>query len=89
MVPLMSLWMPIVLAAVLVFVASSLIHMVLKYHNSDFSSVPKEGEVMDALREAGLPAGDYIVPCPGGAGGMNDPEFIEKWSKGVFHQHLL
>lgn len=82
MVPLMSLWMPIVLAAVLVFVASSLIHMVIKYHNSDYGPVPKEDDVMEAMRAAGVTPGDYVFPCPGGSGGMNDPEFLEKWSKG-------
>ena len=38
MVPLTALLLPILLAAVIVFVASSLIHMVLKYHQSDCCS---------------------------------------------------
>jgi len=32
---LAALWLPIVLSAVIVFVASSILHMVLKYHQSD------------------------------------------------------
>jgi len=32
MVPIMSLWLPILLSAVFVFIASSIIHMVLGYH---------------------------------------------------------
>jgi hypothetical protein len=49
MVPVMSLWIPILIAAVFVFAASSIIHMVLRYHNSDFGKVPSEDAVMDAL----------------------------------------
>jgi len=32
MVPLTSLWAPILLSAVIVFVASSIMHMVLPFH---------------------------------------------------------
>lgn len=50
MVSVLSLWLPILLSAVFVFIASSLIHMVLGYHNSDYAKLPKQDEVMDALR---------------------------------------
>ena len=46
MVPILSLWMPIVLAAVLVFIASSLIHVVIKYHNSDYGEAPGKDAIM-------------------------------------------
>ncbi len=35
MVSLMSLWIPILVSAVIVFVLSSIIHMVLPYHRTD------------------------------------------------------
>jgi len=50
MVPLMSLSIPILLSAVVVFVASSVIHMVLRYHQNDFKRIPAEDDVMLALR---------------------------------------
>jgi len=34
MVSLAALWLPILLAAVFVFIASSIIHMVLPYHKT-------------------------------------------------------
>jgi hypothetical protein len=34
MVPLAALWLPIVVSAVIVFVASSIMHMLLPYHKS-------------------------------------------------------
>ena len=38
-VGLTSLWLPIVLSAILVFIASSLVYMVLQWHNSDWSKL--------------------------------------------------
>ncbi|MBZ5534737.1 MAG: hypothetical protein LAO31_02185 [Acidobacteriia bacterium] len=82
MVELISLWMPIVLSAVIVFVASSIIHMVLPFHRGDLRSVPKEDEVMEALRRFNIQPGDYAVPCAGSMEGMKKPEFIEKMKAG-------
>jgi hypothetical protein len=82
MVPVMSLWLPILLSAVIVFVASSIIHMALGYHKSDYKKFPDEDGVMDALRKFAIPPGDYIFPCGGGPKAMKDPAFAEKWNKG-------
>jgi hypothetical protein len=82
MVTIMSLWLPILLSAVFVFVLSSVIHMVLPYHRSDVAAVPREEDVMAALRPFAIPPGDYIVPCPKTPGDMKSPEFQEKMNKG-------
>ena len=82
MVSLMSLWLPIVLAAALVFVASSIIHMVLGYHNTDFGKVRDEDGVMNALRPFEIPPGDYVVPCAGSMKAMGTPEFQAKLKEG-------
>jgi len=82
MVPLTALWMPIVIAAVIVFAASSLIHMVLPFHQSDYRRLPKEDDVMAALRRFSIPPGDYLVPCAGSPKDMNNPAFVEKMTKG-------
>ncbi len=81
-VPVMSLWLPILLSAVIVFVASSIIHMVLPYHRNDFRKLPNEDGVMDALRKLGVPPADYCFPKPDSMKAMKDPAFREKWSKG-------
>ena len=52
MTALSALWLPILLSAVFVFMASSLIHMVLPWHKSDYPKLPNEQEVMDALRRS-------------------------------------
>lgn len=82
MLSISSLWLPILLSAVFVFAASSVIHMLFKYHRTDFGKVPNEGEVMDALRKAGVAPGDYVFPFCGSPKTMNSPEFIEKSTKG-------
>ncbi len=81
-VPLLSLWLPILLAAVLVFIASSLLHMVLGYHKNDVRRVPKEDEAMNALRPFGLAPGDYALPCAGSMKDSQSPAFAEKLTRG-------
>ncbi|MBM3789466.1 MAG: hypothetical protein FJW35_03840, partial [Acidobacteria bacterium] len=82
MVPVASLWIPILLSAVIVFVVSSIIHMVLPYHRNDFGKVPKEDEVMEALHKFGIPPGDYMLPCAGSLKESGSAEFVEKMTRG-------
>lgn len=82
MVEMTSLWLPILLSAVFVFVVSSIIHMVLGYHRSDFRKLPDEDGMMEAVRKFNIPPGEYQMPCGGGPEAMKNPEFIEKMKKG-------
>ena len=82
MVSLADLWLPILLSAVLVFVASSIIHMALRWHSSDFKRFPNENGVMDALRPFNLPPADYVAPLPESMAHMNSPEFKAKQARG-------
>jgi hypothetical protein len=82
MVPIPTLLLPILLAAVFVFVASSIIHMLLPYHRTDFGKLPAESDVLDALRKFNLPPGDYMVPRPAGPEDMKSAEFKDKLMKG-------
>lgn len=82
MVSVMSLWIPILLSAVFVFIVSSIIHMLLPYHRSDFKKVPGEDEVMESLGKVDIPPGDYVFPYAGSTKVMSSPEFIEKAVKG-------
>ena len=82
MVPLLSLWLPIMVSAVFVFFVSFVIHSVLKYHSNDFGAVPNENEVMDALRKFNIPEGEYLIPRPASSKDMTTPEFKEKLKKG-------
>ena len=82
MVPLVSLWMPIVVSAVIVFVLSSIIHMVLGYHRADYRRLANQDQVLDALRPLNIAPGDYMVPCPTNMKEMGSPEFKQKMERG-------
>ena len=82
MVSVVSLAIPILLSAVIVFVASSIIHMVLQIHRGDFRKVPDEDNVMEALRRFKIGPGDYVMPHPGSPAAMSDPAFLAKRDKG-------
>ncbi len=82
MVSIPTLWLPILLSAVFVFIASSIIHTVLTYHYKDFKKVPDEDKLMDVLRGFNIPPGEYAVPYSGSPKEMNSPEYKEKTKKG-------
>ena len=80
MVTLMSLWLPILVSAVLVFLASFVLHMVLTYHHSDVRQLPAEGRVQDAVR--GTPVGSYFFPHAAGPKEARTPAMVEKFKAG-------
>lgn len=82
MVGLSALVLPILLSAVMVFVASSLIHMMSPWHKSDYPKLPNEGQVMDALRPLSIPPGDYMTPRPSSRQELTSEAFLEKMKKG-------
>lgn len=82
MVAISTLWLPILLSAVLVFVASSVIHMMLGYHKNDYRPVPAQDDVQEALRRFAIPPGDYMLPRAADTKEMSSPGFVEKLEKG-------
>ncbi len=81
MVPLAALWLPILLSAVIVFIASSIMHTVLTYHRSDYHQLPEEDKLLAALRPANLKRGFYVFPyCL--PKDMKTPAAIEKYKQG-------
>jgi hypothetical protein len=81
MVPLSALWLPILLSAVIVFVASSIMHMVLPYHKSDYQQLPDEDKLLATLRAANLKRGLYVFPFCNHKD-MKSPAVQEKYKQG-------
>ena len=77
-----ALWIPILVSGVLVFMVSSLIHMVLPWHKNDYPRMPEEDKVLDALRLLAIPPGAYFMPRPSNMKDMGSPEFIDKLKRG-------
>ena len=78
MVPLTMLWLPILVSAVIVFIASSIIWMALPIHKNDYKKLANENAVADAM--GSVPAGQYMFPYSGG--GQMTPEIKERFEKG-------
>jgi len=81
-ISLLQLWMPILLGAFLAWIASALIHVVAKYHNSDYQAVSNEDEVMAAIRNGSPKLGIHSLPYCEDMSEMNKPEVQEKFNKG-------
>jgi hypothetical protein len=82
MVPISALLLPILLSAVIVFVASSIIHMFLPYHRSDYGRIPEEESVMGELRRAAVAPGDYMLPYAATPKDMSDPAYLQRREQG-------
>jgi hypothetical protein len=80
--PFGSLWLPVIVAAVAVFAASSIIHMVLKYHRADYKPLPNDDAARAGLGGGALGPGIYFTPhCPD-MKQMNEPQVRAKYEKG-------
>lgn len=77
-----SLWLPILLSAVFVFVVSSLIHMVVLSHKSDYKPLPDENGVLEALRKLGVVPGQYVFPHCASMQDFKKPEVKAKFEQG-------
>jgi hypothetical protein len=82
MTDLAALWLPLLLAAVFIFIASSIIHMAPLWHKNDYPRLPDEEAARAAIGPLNVPPGDYMLPrCPS----MKDyrsPEFRAKLQQG-------
>ena len=80
-VSLDMLWLPILVATVLVFVASNLVWMVLPHHKKDTRRLPDEGAALEVLGKQGLTPGIYRFPWAE-MSEMNNPAVVEKFARG-------
>lgn len=62
MVEITALWLPIVLSAVAVFIASALVWMCLPLHKKDYVPLPAEDPILEAVRAQDLASGRYVFP---------------------------
>jgi hypothetical protein len=82
MVGIASLWVPIVVSAIVVFVVSSIVHMGPFWHRSDFPKLANEAQFIQAVRPLALAPGDYLVPKPSSMADMKTAEYVEKRNQG-------
>lgn len=82
MTEILALWLPILVSAVLVFVASSVIHMAPLWHRDEYPALPDQDRVQDALRPFNLRPGEYMLPRAASMKDCREPGFVEKLTRG-------
>jgi hypothetical protein len=82
MTELSHLLLPVLLAAVAIFLASSVIHMATTWHKGDFLDLPDEERFRAAVGPLGIPPGEYGVPKPASMEDMKSPAFARKREEG-------
>lgn len=77
-----ALWAPIVLSAVVVFIASNIAWMVLPHHKGEWKKPPNEDALLDLVRSGSLAPGQYGFPGCADWSDMKKPEFKERYARG-------
>jgi hypothetical protein len=81
-VSILELWLAILLSGLFSWIASAIIHMVIKYHNTDYKRLNDEGAVSDSLSKSGDKVGLYTLPHCADFNEMNDPAVQARFKKG-------
>lgn len=79
---LLDLWMPILVSAVFVFLASSVLHMMLPFHRSDWGGLDNEEEILEAIGKAKPTPGEYMFPYCTDMKELLGEEMTAKYAKG-------
>jgi hypothetical protein len=80
--PFGSLWLPVLVAAAAVWIASAIAWMALPHHKKDFSKLPNEDGVADALRKLALEPGQYMLPYMPDVKDYKDPAIVKRLEDG-------
>ncbi|MBZ5637741.1 MAG: hypothetical protein LAO51_03175 [Acidobacteriia bacterium] len=80
--PFGTLWLPVVVSTVAVFVLSSISHMLLKHHKHDYRGLPNEEAFREVVQKGGAAPGVYFVPYCGTPSQMKDPAVMKKYTEG-------
>ena len=76
-------WLPIVVSAVFVFIASALINMFLKFwHGVDYRGFANEDEIAAAIRKGSPGPGAYMLPYCTDPKQLQEPAMQEKFKQG-------
>ncbi len=85
----LSLWLPIILSAVAVFVLAFLFWAVLPIHRGETRKLPDESRVMEPLRSMSVAPGMYMFPYASDKESMDAPDFQKKKEKGPIGYLLI
>lgn len=81
---LTQLWDPIVVSAVIVWIASAIVWTAMPHRKAEWSEVPDEDAFRAFLSDGGFKPGYYMFPCCCDHAKMKDPAVKERMAKGPF-----
>jgi hypothetical protein len=79
---LSQLWLPILVSAAAVWMASALAWMALPHHKKDWKGLPDEAAFFRAFDGLNIPQGNYGFPHCGDKSRMKDPEVKRRMEAG-------
>lgn len=82
MVTLGALWLPILLSAVIVWIASAIAWTASPHHKADFKVIPDQDDFLDNVGKRSLAPGQYWFPYSSNREDMNTPEMVAKQERG-------
>jgi hypothetical protein len=77
-----ALWLPIIVSGVALFFASWAAWMLLPHHKPEWRGLPNEASVMDMLRNASVPPGQYTFPHAASQAECHTDEFKRRVADG-------
>jgi len=80
--PFGSLWLPVIVAAVAVWLVSAVVHMALRYHKADYKQLADEDKVAQAVRQVGPAPGVYFIPYCAEISQLKEPAVRKKFEDG-------
>lgn len=79
---LVDLWMPILVGTVVLWFLSFLAWAILPHHFGDHRKLDDEDGLMQFVREAKIPPGNYLFPYCGSAKEQGDKEYAARYTDG-------
>ena len=79
---LVALWLPILVATVVLWVLSFVAWVVLPHHFGDFKKLDSENEMMELVKQANIPAGNYMFPYSGTKPEQDSKEYQDRYTEG-------
>jgi hypothetical protein len=80
--PFGSLWLPVLVSAVAVWIVSAVVHMALRYHRADYKQLAEEAPIAQAIRAVGPGPGLYVMPYCVDQAQMKDPAMLKRYEEG-------
>ena len=77
-----SLWLQVLIVAVVTFVVSGVFWTLMPWHKTEFRALPNEDAVRQVLHAQGVTDGQWRIPYPSNPAECKSPEFAKRFETG-------